>query len=85
MSVGTNHHYQITKIIGRHFIRTGESAGLPKSLVRDAIEEMADTTPPAIAKIENALLADFPKAIHTSVKNAMTDRLRKLRVIVTVS
>ena len=80
MSVGTSRHYQINEILWRHFIQTGEAAGLPKSLVREAIEEMADTAPQAIAKIESKLPVDFPVIIHTSVKEAMTDRLGKLQV-----
>ncbi len=80
MSVGTSRHYQINEILWRHFIQTGEAAGLPKSLVREAIEEMADTAPQAIEKIESELPVDFPVAISTSVKGAITDRLRKLRV-----
>ena len=41
MSAGCNRHYRIDDIHGRHFIQTGEEAGLPKSLVRAAIEEVA--------------------------------------------
>lgn len=41
LSVGTSRHYRISDITGRHFIQTGEPAGLPKSLVRDALEKMA--------------------------------------------
>jgi hypothetical protein len=41
---------------------------------------MADTAPQAIEKIESELPVDFPVAISTSVKGAITDRLRKLRV-----
>ncbi len=78
MSVGANHHYKISDILGRHFIQTGEAAGLPKSLVRRALEEMADTAPAAIAKVETALPADFPAYLHDAVKTAMADRVRGL-------
>jgi serine/threonine-protein kinase HipA len=80
MSVGTSRHYRIDEILRRHFIQTGEAAGLPKSLVREAIEEMADTAPQAIEKMESQLPMDFPVAIPTSVKQAITDRMGKLRV-----
>ncbi|MDT3777688.1 type II toxin-antitoxin system HipA family toxin [Nitrospira sp. MA-1] len=80
MSVGTSCHYRIDEILWRHFIQTGEAAGLPKNLVREAIEEMADTAPKAIETIESELPVEFPAAIHTSVKNAITDRLSKLPV-----
>jgi serine/threonine-protein kinase HipA len=80
MSVGSSRHYRINDILGRHFIQTGEAAGLPKSLVRDALEEMADTAAQAIRILERALPRNFPDALHASVKKAMTDRLGKLRV-----
>lgn len=80
MSVGTSRHYRIDEILGRHFIQTGEAAGLPKYLVREAIEEMADTAPKAIEKIESELPMDFPVAIPTSVNQAISDCLRQLRV-----
>jgi serine/threonine-protein kinase HipA len=83
MSVGNNRHYKISDILGRHFIQTGEAAGLPKSLVHDAIEETADAADAAIGQTESALPADFPDAIHRSVKYAMPDRLRSLRVMQT--
>lgn len=34
MSVGTNKHYRIAEMQGRHFLQTGEAAGVPKKLVR---------------------------------------------------
>jgi serine/threonine-protein kinase HipA len=80
MSVGTSRHYRVNEILGRHFIQTGEAAGLPKSLAREAIEEMADTAAKAVEKVESELPQDFPVAIHTSVKKVMADRLKKLRL-----
>jgi serine/threonine-protein kinase HipA len=81
MSVGNNRHYRISEIVGRHFVQTGEAAGLPKSLVRDAIEQMANTADGALGEVENTLPVGFPEAIHASVKNAISDRLRGLRVM----
>ncbi|MCA9421098.1 MAG: type II toxin-antitoxin system HipA family toxin [Nitrospira sp.] len=80
MSVGTGRHYRINEILWRHFIQTGNAAGLPKSLVGESLEEMADTAPQAIEQIENELPVNFPGAIHTSVKEALTDRLSRLRM-----
>jgi serine/threonine-protein kinase HipA len=54
---------------------------LPKSLVREAIGEMAAAAGNAVAHIESELPADFPEAIHSSVKAAVSARLRSLRVI----
>lgn len=80
MSVGTKRHYQIGDILGRHFIQTGEGAGLPKRFARETIEKMADTAGQALEAIECVLPADFPEIIHRGVKVGVTDRLSKLRV-----
>ncbi len=81
MSVGTKRHYRIGDILGRHFIQTGEGAGLPKGLARVAIEEIADTAGQALEAIERVLPADFPEVIHRAVKVGVADRLSKLRVV----
>lgn len=81
MSVGDNNHYKISEIHGRHFIQTGEAAGLSKSLSRTAMEEVADAAENAIAQIESTLPAGFPEAIHRSVSKAITTRLRSLHTM----
>jgi serine/threonine-protein kinase HipA len=78
MSVGSNRHYRIGEIAGRHFAQTGEAAGLPKPLIRDVIVQMTDTAEEALRQVENALPADFPEAIHASVKSAVISRLKSL-------
>lgn len=78
MSVGSNNHYKIADVHGRHFLQTGDAAGLPKRLVQDAIEKMADTAETALGKVESGLPDGFPEAIHASVKAAVTERLRSL-------
>jgi len=60
LSVGTSRHYRIIDITDRHFLQTGEAAKLQKSLVRDALEEMADTVEQAIGTTESAWHQDFP-------------------------
>ncbi|QHO77974.1 toxin HipA [Bradyrhizobium sp. CCBAU 051011] len=80
MSVGTNNHYRIAKVQGRHFVQTGRVAGLPKKLVQESIEGVAAAAQAALAKIESELPMGFPEAIHTSVKAAAMQRLRSLKV-----
>ncbi len=80
MSVGNSNHYLISKILGRHFIQTCEAAGLPKSLVREAMEEMGDIGPAAIKNIESLLPAGFPKVIHVAVKKGLLARLEFLTI-----
>ncbi|GJL55536.1 MAG: toxin HipA [Nitrospirales bacterium] len=80
MSIGTSRHYRVSEIIRRHFIQTGDAAGLPKALIRESIEEMVDRGKTAIHTIESELPTDFPEVIHTAVRDALIDRLAKLRV-----
>ncbi|MFZ1804214.1 MAG: HipA domain-containing protein, partial [Nitrospira sp.] len=75
MSVGTNRHYRIGEIRGRHFVQTGKAAGLAESVVLATIEEMAETAKRAPQKIENTLPTDFSPALHGSVSKGMMDRL----------
>ncbi|UPK05693.1 HipA domain-containing protein [Bradyrhizobium sp. 170] len=79
MSVGTNNHYRIAEVQGRHFVQTGEAAGVPKKLVQESIEAVAATAEAALVKIENELPMGFPEAIHTSVQTAAMQRLRSLK------
>ncbi len=79
MSVGTNKHYRIAEIVGRHFVQTGNAAGLPKSLVSNAIDSIIAAAEPALAEVENQLPRGFPEAIHIAVKAAVTERLSALQ------
>ena len=78
MSVGTNRHYRMSEIQGRHFVQTGREAGLPQRVVRDAIAEMAGTAELALERIETELPADFPAVLHTAVKAAVMKRAGQL-------
>ena len=80
MSVGAKRHYKIDEITGRHFVQTGAEAGLPKSMVGDAIASIADTAEAALAQVEANLPAGFPEAIHASVKAALMKRLAGLLI-----
>ena len=80
MSVGNNSHYRIDEIQTRHFFQTAEAAGLPRSLVRSAIEDVATRMDGALASLEAELPADFPQALHDSASAGVQRRLRVLRV-----
>lgn len=75
MSVGKRRRYRIDKILGRHFVQTAERAGLPESLARSSIEEIADSAKSAMAQMESILPADFPEFIHDCVQTAISARL----------
>ena len=79
MSVGTNRHYRMDEILGRHFLESGARAGLPKKFMAAAIDKVADKAPAALAAVESSLPRDFPATIHTAVTDAVNARLRALR------
>lgn len=78
MSVGTNNHYRVYEIHGRHFLQTGKKARIPEALVRAAIEEIAASANEAIKQVESRLPKGFPEEIHTAVKAAVLERVNAL-------
>jgi serine/threonine-protein kinase HipA len=81
MSVGTSRHYRMEEIVGRHFVQSGEAAGLPRTLIREALERMADKAGKAVDEVEQSLPGDFPMQIHRSVKAGLEERLKRLAVL----
>lgn len=80
MSVGTNRHYRIGEIRGRHFVQTGKAAGLRDAVTVEAIEEIADMAQRALEKVERALPEGFPSSLHASVSRGVKERLDLLAV-----
>jgi serine/threonine-protein kinase HipA len=78
MSVGTRRHYRIEEIMRRNFVQTGQEAGLPKTAVHRAIEELADSATDALDKTAKDLPADFPAGIHDAVSAGVSRRLGRL-------
>ncbi|MHC8510211.1 MAG: type II toxin-antitoxin system HipA family toxin [Rhodospirillales bacterium] len=78
MSVGKSRHYRMEEIMGRHFIQTGERAGLPKAVVRNAVQEITEAAGAAMTRLERALPKDFPETLHVPVKKALERRLPRL-------
>ena len=79
MSVGRNRHYRIGEISRRHFLQTGEAAGLPETMIGNALAEIVEKAEEAIRQVKTALPAGFPEEIHTSVKKALSARLINLQ------
>jgi len=78
MSAGINRHYRIDEIQARHFVQTADAAGLPKHIVRDALDEITEAVEGAIGRIEAALPPGFPEPIHAAVKTAVETKARRL-------
>lgn len=78
MSVGRSRHYKISDIRGRHFIQTGEIAGLSKSRMSAMMDEIRDKVDAALVHAEQSLPSDFPETIHSSVTTAVKQRMDSL-------
>jgi serine/threonine-protein kinase HipA len=76
MFVGDSRHYRLDEIKGRHFVQTTERAGLPGSLAKDVLEEVAKAVDAAITSVERQLPRDFPEYIHSAVKAGLADRIK---------
>lgn len=79
MSVGNSNHYSIDEIQTRHFFQTGDTAGLSPSLVRKAVEDVADRMESALTSLESELPGGFPSVLHESVSAGVGRRMRVLR------
>ena len=78
MSVGSNNHYKMADIQGRHFVQTVQKAGLPDYIAKEALDEIAGIAEKAMQSLEEKLPADFPAEIHESVMRAVKSRLKSL-------
>jgi serine/threonine-protein kinase HipA len=79
MAVGNNRHYTINSIAPRHFIQTGEAAGLPANITQDILEELLTHVPQAIERAWQGLPSKFPGVIAKSIKKGMLNRLDKIK------
>lgn len=78
MAIGTNRHYAVQTIVGRHFVQTGKGCGLPDKTVSDVIAELRDTTAESIVQVLAGLRKDFPETIAASIAGGAKTRLRSL-------
>ncbi len=78
LAVGTNNHYVVDTIFPRHFIETGEAAGIPAATTQNILSEVLAQTPAALEATRQELPASFPAAILDSISNGMLHRLGRL-------
>lgn len=78
MAVGTNRHYRLDAVHGRHFVQTGKAAGLSEKHVLGLLEDVAERVPTAIDTVAASLPPDFPATIHEAVSAAVLERSRSL-------
>jgi serine/threonine-protein kinase HipA len=75
MSVGNNRHYLIDTVMPRHFVESAENAGVPGSVVREQLKELADLAPRAIKSATKRLPFGFPRDISSSIARGVEQRL----------
>lgn len=78
MSVGTNRHYRIDTIQGRHYVQAAERAGLSATIATQALEEIRRDADKAFKAVEQELPTKFPRVIHHSVRRCFMLRLATL-------
>jgi serine/threonine-protein kinase HipA len=78
MAVGTNRHYVVNTITGRHFVQTAGLCGLPNKMARDVIEEIGDTGTAKIDQAVSALPAEFPGGVAESIAGGAKRRIASL-------
>ena len=78
MAIGNNRHYAVHTIVGRHFVQTAKSCGLPDKMVKEVIQELADTTASGIDQTLSGLPKGFPQRIAASIADGAKRRLVSL-------
>ena len=78
MSAGSNRHYRMDEVTGRHFVQSGKSAGLGEGMMRLAIDELIERAGDAPTNALEAMPDDFAAAVYESIAAALAARLRGL-------
>lgn len=78
MAAGTNRHYRIDEVLGRHFVQTAKAAGLGPTVVEQVLVAIKDKATTATDIARSAMPDDFANDIHDSIRNAITARLPTL-------
>ena len=79
MSAGTNRHYRVLEVAGRHFVQSGKEAGLGQTLMRRVIEEILSEADAAPDEALSQMPPDFAGEVYTSIAASMKQRLRLLK------
>lgn len=78
MSAGTNRHYRVLEVAGRHFVQSGKEAGLGPTLMRRVIEEILSEADAAPDRALSQMPPDFAGEVYTSIAASIKQRLRLL-------
>jgi serine/threonine-protein kinase HipA len=80
MFAGTNRHYVVDRICGRHFAQTVDRVGLPRGLAKEVMEEVATQAVAAKQELEESMPLDFPEFIHRTIWDGIAARLGSLQL-----
>lgn len=78
MSAGTNRHYRIDEVLGRHFVQTAKSAGLGPTIIEQVLVEVREKAATASDAARALMPADFAGDIHDDISKAIAARLPAL-------
>ena len=78
MAIGNTRHYVVHTVLGRHFVQTAKTCGVPDKTVRGIIDELADTAGAKIDATIAKLPKDFPQAMTESIAAGAKRRLNSL-------
>jgi serine/threonine-protein kinase HipA len=78
MAIGDRRHYVVHTVLGRHFLQTAKSCGLPDKTAHDLIQQLGDTAAKSIDQVLDALPKDFPQKIAASIADGAKRRLNTL-------
>ncbi|AHY48623.1 type II toxin-antitoxin system HipA family toxin [Bradyrhizobium japonicum] len=81
MAIGSNRHYIVHTVLGRHFVQTAKSCGLPDKTVKVVIQQLGDTAAKAIDQVLNALPKGFPEKMAISIADGAKSRVNSLAVL----
>ena len=71
MFAGTNRHYVVDRICGRHFAQTVDRAGLPSGLAKEVIDEVAALADAAMQDLEKVCLPIFQNSFIAQFGTAL--------------
>ena len=80
LAVGKSRHYVIDTIMPRHFIQTGEAAGIPAALTQHIMSELLAQTPVALEQTWQELPPSFPESIFNAIRQGILHRLEKIKL-----
>lgn len=78
MAIGDNRNYRIEAILPRHFEQTAAAARMPRTVVRDLFEDLADRAPKALEAVLESLPIEFPQSVAEPIAAGIHRRLSLL-------